>query len=320
MTDAMASLRYGVIGTGGLGGYYGGRLAHSGQDVHFLLNSDYEHVRLNGLRVDSVNGDFRLDQVSAYPTTTDMPECDVLLVCLKTTHNHLLPAMLPPVVHSNSIVIMIQNGLGIEEELEHRMPHLNIAGGLAFIGTIKAGPGHITHIDLGSLVIGGYNLKSTEILQQVTADFLASGVPCQVSDNLYAARWQKLVWNVPFNGMSVVLNTTTDQIVLNPSTRQLALEMMLEVIHAANHCGIPMKEELATRMMEMTDGMVPYAPSMKLDYDFNRPMEIDAIYTHPVQKAAQAGFEMKAVAVLEKQLRFIEERQKLNAKTTGLKE
>lgn len=303
----MASLRYGVIGTGGLGGYYGGQLARSGNDVHFLLNSDYEHVRMKGLRVDSVNGDFRLDQVSAYQTTTEMPVCDVVLVCLKTTHNHLLPAMLPPVIHPGSIVIMIQNGLGVEEELENRMPHLNIAGGLAFIGTSKTGPGHITHIDLGRLIIGGYNLKSTEILQQVCDDFQGAGVPCSISENLYASRWQKLVWNVPFNGMSVVLNTTTDQIVLNSSTRQLALEMMLEVIRAANRCGVPMKEELAVRMMEMTDGMVPYAPSMKLDYDFNRPMEINAIYTRPVQEAARAGFEMKAVAMLEKQLRFIEE-------------
>lgn len=302
----MTSLRYGVIGTGGLGGYYGGQLAHSGKDVHFLFNSDYAYVRMNGLRVDSINGDFHLDHVLAYQTTADMPECDVLLVCLKTTQNHLLPAMLPPVIHSGTVVIMIQNGLNIEEELAARMPHLNIAGGLAFIGSSKTGPGHITHIDLGSLIIGGYNMKSTEILQQVSVDFLESGVPCRVSDNLYAARWQKLVWNVPFNGMSVVLNTTTDQLVSDPSTRQLALEMMLEVIHAANHCGVPMKEELATRMMEMTDGMHPYAPSMKLDYDFKRPMEIDAIYTRPIQEAAKAGFEMKAVAVLEKQLRFIE--------------
>jgi 2-dehydropantoate 2-reductase len=305
----MTSLRYGVIGTGGLGGYYGGQLAHSGKDVHFLFNSDYAYVRMNGLSVDSINGDFHLDQVSAYQTTTDMPECDVLLVCLKTTHNHLLPAMLPPVVHSGTVVIMIQNGLGVEKELAAWMPHLNIAGGLAFIGSSKTGPGHITHVDLGSLIIGGYNLKSTEILQQVSADFLEAGVPCRVSDNLYAARWQKLVWNVPFNGMSVVLNTTTDQLVSDPSTRQLALEMMLEVIHAANHCGVSMKEELATRMMEMTDGMNPYAPSMKLDYDFKRPMEIDAIYTRPVQEAAKAGFEMKAVAVLEKQLRFIERKR-----------
>jgi 2-dehydropantoate 2-reductase len=316
----MSGLRYAVIGTGGLGGYYGGRLAYSGQDVHFLLNRDYEYVRLNGLRIDSVNGDFRLHQVSAYQASTGMPRCDVVLVCLKTTQNHLLPAILSPVVHPGSVVIMIQNGLGIEEELEQRMPHLNIAGGLAFIGAGKTGPGHITHVDLGSLVFGGYNLKQTTILQQACDDFQSAGVPCSISENLDASRWQKLVWNVPFNGMSVVLNTTTDQIVSNPSTRQLALEMMLEVIHAANHCGVSMKEELAIRMMEMTDGMVPYSPSMKLDYDFSRPMEIDAIYTRPVQKAAKAGFEMKAVAVLEKQLRFIEARQKLSANTTGLKE
>lgn len=313
----MSGLRYGVIGTGGLGGYYGGRLACSGQDVHFLLNSDYEYVRRNGLRIDSVNGNFRLNQVAAYQASAGMPVCDVILVCLKTTNNHFLPAMLPPIASPESVVIMIQNGLGIEEELEQWMPHLNIAGGLAFIGAGKTGPGHITHLDLGSLVVGGYNLKSTGTLQQVCDDFLRAGVPCSISENLAASRWQKLIWNVPFNGMSVVLNTTTDQIVSNQSTRQLAFEMMLEVIHAANHCGVSLKEGLAVRMMEMTDGMVPYAPSMKLDYDFNRPMEIEAIYTRPVQKAEQHGFQMKAVAMLEKQLRFIEVRQRLTAQAVS---
>lgn len=303
----MAGLKYGIIGTGGLGGYYGGRLALSGKDVHFLLNSDYKHVRENGLKVDSVNGDFHLDQVQAYPSASEMPVCDVLLVCLKTTNNRLLQTMLPPVVHENSLVVMIQNGLGVEEDLESMMPRLNIAGGLAFICSSKKGPGHISHVDLGKISIGGYNLKSREPLRQVCDDFLEAGVPCRLSDNLYASRWQKLLWNIPFNGMTVVLNTTTDQILANDSTRQLALDMMLEVVRAANHCGVPMEEESARRMIEITDGMTPYAPSMKLDYDFRRPMEIEAIYSRPVQEAAKAGFEMKTVAMLEKQLRFIQE-------------
>ncbi len=306
----MASLKYAVIGTGGLGGYYGGRLAFNGKEVHFLFNSDFSFVKEHGLQVDSVNGDFHLEHVNAYSQTTDMPVCDVVLVCLKTTSNYLLKKMLPPLVHSGTVVVMIQNGLGIEKELESVLPQLNIAGGLAFIGSSKAGPGHITHLDLGHLILGSYNLNSDEVLKQVCADFLESGVPCRLSDNLYASRWQKLIWNVPFNGMTVVLNTTTDRLVSNPSTRQLAMEMMLEVIHAANHCGVSLQEELASKMMEMTDGMVPYAPSMKLDYDFNRPMEIDAIYTRPVLEAKKAGFDMKAVAVLEKQLRFIESGRK----------
>ena len=82
---------------------------------------------------------------------------------------------------------------------------------------------------------------------------------------------------------------------------------MLEVIHGANACGVPLKESLAGQMIDMTIKMKPYAPSMKLDFDFRRPMEVEYIYTKPIQTALNAGFAMHKVSMLEKQLRFIEE-------------
>ena len=90
--------RYAIIGTGALGGYYGARLAHAGCDVHFLLHSDYDHVRQHGLICESIDGDFSIAKPSAYRDTRDMPRCDVVCVALKTTQNHLLPAILsaPP--------------------------------------------------------------------------------------------------------------------------------------------------------------------------------------------------------------------------------
>ncbi len=170
------SLKYAVIGTGALGGYYGGRLAHSGKDVHFLFNSDFVHVRENGLRVDSVNENFHLSSLNAYRSTSQMPPCDVVLVCLKTTNNHLLAQMLAPVLHENSLVILIQNGLGLEQQLEQELPKVQIAGGLAFICSNKIGPGHINHLDLGKLILGAYKLNQPELLNKVCADFQEAGV------------------------------------------------------------------------------------------------------------------------------------------------
>ncbi len=126
-------MKYGIIGTGALGGYFGGRLARIGKDVHFLLHSDYDHVKVNGLKVDSVKGDFVINPINAYKSTKDMPKCDVILVCLKTTNNHLLPELLQPILHDETIVILVQNGLGAEEDLEAMMPDLKIAGALPFI-------------------------------------------------------------------------------------------------------------------------------------------------------------------------------------------
>ena len=297
-------LQYTVVGTGALGGFYGGKLAQAGKQVDFLFNSDYEHVKQQGLRVDSVAGDFVINPVSAYNSSNAMTKADVVLVCLKTTNNGLLKSLLEPLLHENSIVILIQNGLGIEDELKQTMSDIQIAGGLAFICSNKIGPGHIHHLDLGKLILGSYNLRDLSVLEHVDQDFKQAGVPCQIAEDLYFARWQKLVWNVPFNGLTVVLNSTTDRIMGVESSRNLAHEMMCEVIDAANACGVSLKREFADRMIDMTAKMTPYVPSMKLDFDFKRPMEIDAIYSQPLEHAQKKGFRMEKVEVLEKQLRF----------------
>ena len=300
------AIRYGVIGTGALGGFYGGMLAKAGQEVHFLFRSDYEHVRKHGLQVDSVNGDFHLADVNAYHNPKDMPLCDVILVCLKTTGNHHLSELIKPMLHPGSVVVLLQNGLGLEEDLAARLPGVSIAGGLAFICSNKIGPGHIHHLDFGKLIIGSYNVPDQEIIQNLIADFQSSGIHAEISPDLKFARWQKLVWNIPFNGMTVVLNTTTDRLMSNEQTRELSKELMLEVIHGANACGVPLKESLAQQMIDMTIKMKPYAPSMKLDYDHRRTMEIDYIYSKPIETALEAGFSMQKVSMLEKQLRFIQ--------------
>lgn len=299
-------LKYAIIGTGALGGYYGAKLAQTAKDVHFLFHSDYQFVKENGLKIDSVNGNFHLQQVNAYNTTQQMPVCDVVFVCLKTNNNRLLKDLLPPLLHKNTLVVLVQNGLGIEQELASVFPHLSIAGGLAFICSSKIGDGHIGHFDLGSLTLGSFQGDNKEILKQIIADLNESGVSAEISENLKKSRWEKLVWNIPYNGMTVVLNTTTDSLMKHPSSRQLIREIMQEVVEAARCCGAEVKDEFAEKMMHSTDIMTPYAPSMKLDFDFKRPMEIDAIYTNPILTARKTGYEMKKVAMLEQQLRFIQ--------------
>ena len=149
-------LKYAVIGTGAIGGFYGGKLAKAGNEVHFLFRSDFEQVKKNGLQIHSVDGDFLVKPVLAYHSTDDMPVCDVILVGLKTTANHQLASLLKPILHENSLVVLIQNGLGVEEKLAEELPHTNIAGGLAFICSQKNSPGVISHLDLGRINLGLY--------------------------------------------------------------------------------------------------------------------------------------------------------------------
>ena len=300
-------MKYGVVGTGALGGFYGGMLAKSGADVHFLFRSDYEKIQKNGLRVDSVMGDFVIPgaKINAYKSTLEMPECDVVLVCLKTVNNYHLKNLLPPLLHKGTTVIMVQNGLGMEADLAKEFPGQAIAGGMAFICSTKVGDGHIRHADFGELTIGSYTKTDPAILEKVIEDLKNAGLPVKLTNDLNDFRWRKLVWNIPYNGMTVIMNAGTDELMKEPHMRQLINELMLEVIAAGNACGAHIKEEFADKMMDYTDSMRPYKPSMKVDFDAGRMIEIGYIYSNPVKIAAENGFQMTRTAVMERQLKFL---------------
>ena len=299
-------MRYGIIGTGAIGGYYGAKLAHAGQEVHFLLRSDYEYVTQHGLQVDSCNGSFHLPQVNAYQSTLSMPQCDVVLVCLKSVNNAKLQSLLPPLLHARTLVVLIQNGIGVEEDVQQQFPGVQLAAGLAFICSAKTQPGVVNHQCYGSINLANYSCRDEALMQTVVDEFRQAGIETGFVE-YNEARWKKAVWNMPFNGMTVALHTQTDQLLKNPSTRQLIREQMMEVVTAAQHLGVKnLDAAFVDKMISTTDAMTPYSPSMRLDYDFRRPMEIYYLYTRPLQIAREAGCPMPKLEMLEAELRFIE--------------
>lgn len=302
-------MRYGIIGSGAIGGYYGAKLARKGHDVHFLFHSDYDFVRTNGLQVDSCDGSFHLDNPQAYRSTADMPPCDVVIVALKTTNNHLLGTLLPPLRKPDSLVLLIQNGIGVEDDVQRAFPGVQLAAGLAFICSAKTEPGRVSHQCYGSINIGNYSCRDKAMLNRLIAELKEAGVAAAEVE-YKEARWKKAVWNMPFNGMTVALDTRTDRLLANPSTLTLIRDLMLEVIGAARALGVSnIDASFADKMIESTLSMTPYSPSMKLDYDFHRPMEIDYLYSRPIAEARAAGFDMPKLAMLEAQLRFLQSRQ-----------
>lgn len=299
-------MKYGVIGTGAIGGYYGARLAESGQEVHFLLHSDYEYVREHGLRVLSPQGNFHLSHPFIYKDTQEMPQCDVVLVCLKTTNNHLLSQLLPPLLHSRTLVLLIQNGIGVEADVEKMFPGLWLAAGLAFICSAKTEPGVVNHQFYGSLNIGNYSCPDAQLVDQLLDELHAAGIEAKCLE-YEKARWRKAVWNMPYNGMTVALHCQTKDLMTQPDSRRLIYEQMLEVCNAATALGVQgVDEAFAQKMMQMTDDMVPYSPSMRLDWDYHRPMEIQYLYSRPLEIARNAGCPMPRLEMLEAELRFME--------------
>lgn len=303
-------MRYGVIGTGAIGGYYGAKLVQTGKEVHFLFRSDYEYVKEHGLQVDSCDGSFHLDDVHAYINTAEMPPCDVVFVGLKSVNNHKLKELLPPLLKEDTLVILIQNGIGIEEDVQKMFPNVQLAAGLAFICSAKTEPGKVNHQCYGYINIGNYSCRQQEKIDEVVDDFRKAGVDANEVEYL-EARWKKAVWNMPFNGMTVALNTQTDILLKNPSTLQLIKDQMMEVIEAAQACGVKnIDASFADKMIYNTVHMTPYSPSMKLDFEFHRSMETYYLYTRPIEEAKKAGYHMKKLEMLEAELRFLEEMRK----------
>ena len=298
-------MKYAIIGTGAIGGFYGARLDKAGFEVHFLLHTDYQYVVDHGLTIDSCDGNFTLPSPKVYDSTSEMPQCDVVIVALKTTQNHLLPSLLPPLLKPDTIILLIQNGIGVEADVQQLFPSQPIAAGMAFICSAKAGPGHINHQFYGNINIGNYSCHNPQRYGQMLADFHAAGIGAADVEYL-EARWKKAVWNMPFNGMTVALNTTTNRLLSCESTHRLIYDQMLEVIGAAQALGVKnLDTRFADKMIANTIKMPPYSPSMKLDFDFHRPMEINYLYTRPIAEARAAGFAMPKLEMLEAELKFI---------------
>ena len=315
----MSAKRYAIIGTGAIGGYYGARLQQSGCDVNFLLRSDYEHVKKHGLGVESVDGDITLPQVNAYNSPADMPPIDVVVIAVKTTQSNRLIELMPP-LREGAVILTLQNGLGIEEDITQLVSPEQIMGGLCFICSNKAGAGHIHHLDYGKIQLGAYSGKNqqrelTTTMMEIADDFRGAKIPIDVTEDLFMARWRKLVWNVPYNGLSVVLDATTNELMADEVVKAQIYTLMKEVITAANAWVDHLSKQTASNrhipihwaadMLNATTKMKPYRTSMKIDFDEGRPLEVEAILGNPVRAAAKVGVKVPEMEKLYKQVRAL---------------
>lgn len=313
----MTKRSYAILGTGAIGGLYGARLHAAGFPVRFLLHRDYEQVRDRGLRVDSIWGDLHLHDLDIYPNVAQMPPADVTIVALKTTQNSLLPTLLPPLVGDRGLVLVLQNGLGVEAEIA-RMMGDRVLGGLCFTCSNKIAPGHIDHLDEGKIALGDFRPDGqpsgiTDRLEAIASDLETAGIPIDRQADLILARWKKLMWNIPFNGLSAILDAKTDALVADPAIRTLAIELMHEIRAAAAATDRHIPAEFIDTMLTTTDAMRPYLTSMKLDLDHDRPLEVEAIFGNPIRTAQASGVVMPQTLTLYRQLKFLDDRRSRRA-------
>ncbi|WP_434563125.1 putative 2-dehydropantoate 2-reductase [Pseudomonas sp. R1-6] len=321
MTQAGArpgSGRIGMIGTGAIGGFYGVMLARAGHDVHFLLRSEFAAVAEGGLRIDSdVHGTLSLDPVQAYRSAEQMPPCEWLLVGAKTTSNADLAPAIIQAAADGAKILLLQNGLDVEDDLRPLLPDsLHLLGGLCLICVNRVGPGVIAHQALGAVNIGYHSgpcqdqAERMAIIEEAAGLFRGAGIDSQAMPDLQQARWQKLVWNVPYNGLSVLLGASTSPLMANDHSRGLIQALMGEVVRGAQACGHQIAPGYADYLFTMTEKMPDYWPSMYHDYAHKRPLELEAIYARPLAAAKAAGCELPKIEALHQALAFLDRRNR----------
>jgi 2-dehydropantoate 2-reductase len=297
-THILPGFRTAVVGSGAVGCYYGGRLASHGRDVHFLMRSDLAQVRKRGLRVVSKDGGFHLQGVKAYASTAEIGPCDLVIVALKATANAALESLLPPLLKAGTAILTLENGLGPDEWLAERFGAERVVGGLCFVCLNRTAPGVVEHYAQGQVSIGefsGYPLPRTH---EIASEFKRCGVPCTVVADLARERWKKLVWNVPFNGLSVVCRADTGRILSDPALAALVPGIMGEVVGGSAALGHTLPDGLAGDMIERTRTMGAYKPSSLLDFLAGREVEVEAIWGEPYRRAEAAGAPVGRLEVL----------------------
>jgi 2-dehydropantoate 2-reductase len=305
-------MKVAVVGCGAVGSFYGARLARVGHEVHFLLRSDYETVRRKGVLVRSPQGDFRVQ-----PKCARLPEqigpSELVLLGLKTTANPEFERLLPALVGPATAILTLQNGLGNEEQLARLFPIEQILGGLCFVCLNRLEPGLIHHIDHGQIIIGEFQRWPEPRTHDLAGAFRNAGVPCAVSDNLARAHWEKLTWNIPFNGLGVASAAgyeavisqkpesrasvpqvigpclTTDRLLADDNWLRLVRELMLEVSAAARALGLGVQDTIVDRQIERTRTMGAYKASTLIDFERGQPLELESLFLEPLRQAQMAG-------------------------------
>src|SRR6266478_8810716 len=227
-----------IVGSGAVGIYYGAKLAHAGRDVHFLMRGDLAAVRQDGLTVRGEGENFTVAKVNCYNSTKEIGPIDLVLIAVKATSNQEIVDLISPLLHETTKLLTLQNGLGNEEFLAEHFGAERVLGGLCFICLSRVSRTEIERYDYGHIVIGEYGRKPSERTHAIASQFLTCGIKCTVAADIALEHWRKLVWNIPFNGLSILAGgIDTAAILADEALYRVTLALMDEVIDAAKKCG-----------------------------------------------------------------------------------
>src|SRR6476620_89923 len=306
----VAPLRIAVVGTGAIGSFYGGKLAVGGRDLHFLVRSGFNQIKRCGIRIRGKKENFHVGNPQVYQTAMEIGPCDLVLIALKATSNDAMLELIPPLLHRDTILLTLQNGLGNEEFLAQHFGAERVMGGLCFICLNRISPGLIEHLDYGHLNLGELAGVAKERTHKLAREFSQCEVECRVVDNLMEERWRKLVWNIPFNGLTIAVGgITTADILRDDSLRSVAIAWMNELGVGAKSCGYNLPMDVVLEQIKRTETIGAYKPSTLLDFEAGRALEIEAIWGEPLRRAQTGGTAVPRLEQLYRRLKTLDARR-----------
>lgn len=302
-----------VIGAGAVGGFYGAKLQQAGLQVQYYSN----FLKSSSLKIKSIWGDFEIP-IEVFNNTVQMQSADLIIISTKLIPDIPILDLVKPILKQHSILLFLQNGINQEEYFyksikknkDLKKLKLIILGGLAFTCINRISNDEIHHIDYGNIKIGSLLKKHRPIAKEVVELFLKANIKTEIVKNLRKARWEKLLWNIAFNTLSVLGNkANTSAIVNSPSALKLAKSLMSEIISIAKYENNSPGKKMITEMIERTKKMNPYKTSMLIDFENHKPMEIEAIVGEPLRLAETYKISTPYLKFCYELLKFVDEQK-----------
>ncbi len=272
-------MRIVVFGTGGAGGYFGGRLAQAGEDVTFIARGKHlKAIREHGLRVDSVKGDFLVQPAQATDDPAQVGVVDVVLLGVKAWQVPEAVHAMHSLIGPETFIVPLQNGVEAPSQLAEVLGAQHVLGGLAKIISIKVGPGHIHHAGAEPYVaFGELDSRPSERSERLRQAFERAGVSVEIPPDIQVALWDKFLFVVSWGGMGAVTRAPIGVLRSVPETRRMLEQAMHEILAVARASKIALPDDTIRRTIAFVDTLPPSGTtSLQRDIAEGKPSELDS--------------------------------------------
>ena len=284
-------MKIAVIGAGGVGGYFGGRLAAIGQDVHFVARGAHlAALQSTGLRIHSPKGDLHLPRVSATGDPHAIGPVDAVIFTVKMYDVEAAANLLPPLLGADTVVIALQNGVEAVDMLTNRVGREHVAGGVAYVAAVIAEPGTVRHTTLDSLIFGELDGRRSTRLTDLAEAGNKAGFTARVSDAINVDLWSKFSRLSVFSGMTAVTRSPLGVVRDDPELMAMMSAAIDESIRVARACGVGLPDSVGNEIMQMVQKMPPEAKSSMLeDLERGKRLELPWLSGAIVRLGREAG-------------------------------